>query len=64
MHVQSSAEILELHISDLNGREIATEQNLPSGHFKMNVSQLNKGIYFVQLKMGDNRMINHKFIIE
>lgn len=64
IHVQSSAEILELHMSDLNGREIATEQNLPSGLFKMDVSQLNKGIYFIQLKMGDNRMINHKFIIE
>ncbi len=52
-----------IRIIDMQGRTVYETQNTDAGEFKLDISQYNKGIYFVMAKIG-NIIEKQKLIVE
>lgn len=61
INISSSEHILELQVFDLTGKEYFKQKETGT---KIDLSQLNPGLYIVSLKTSDNQRINKKLIIK
>jgi sugar lactone lactonase YvrE len=52
-----------IRIVDMQGRTVFETQNADAGEFKLDISQYNKGIYFVMAKIG-NTLEKQKLVVE
>jgi hypothetical protein len=52
-----------IHIIDIQGRLVSEMKNTDAGEFKLDVSKYNKGIYFINVKIGDT-IEKQKLVVE
>jgi len=57
-------ENLSLNIYDVSGKAVYTENNLSRSIIPVNSEMLSKGIYFFELRAGNERVKSGKFIVE
>ena len=64
LYLESSSEIQEYKVFSLNGSLLKLGNGINSYSAEMNVSDLRQGIYLVQIKTKDNRVLNSKFAVQ
>lgn len=64
LYLESSSEIQSYKIFRTNGTCALSKEGLSGFSSELNVSGLNPGIYLIQLKTKDNKVINSKFAVQ
>lgn len=64
LFLESSSEIMEYRIFNSSGALISARENLQAFSVRLDISNYTRGIYFLQIRTRDNRLLNSKISVQ